>query len=262
MAKSSRAKTGSVKPRAKARGSSSLGKSSSDESRRKPSVKDQIYKRLRMEIISFGLRPGERISESQLAERFDVGIASIRAVLPKLVQEGFVLNRHRLGHVIRPITVQDMLEVFQLRLLLEPEAAELATGKVDLAELEAIDARSAVPLDKTNQVAEVNSLFANRDFHVAIAHASGNKRLSDWVGQLQDFSIRFQYILSHSGRSSSEWDDSHEPLLLAFRESKPSKAREAMRSHIERGRELLLRALVDLPEIQELNIGKLTLDRD
>lgn len=225
-----------------------------------PVVKDQVYKLIRLEIISFGFKPGERISEAQLAERFGVGIASIRAVLPRLVQEGFVINQRRLGHMVTPVTVQDILDVYQLRSILEPKAAEMAIDKIDVETLEKLDAKSKTKIPENDRIAEVTSLIANQEFHVAIAVASGNERLSAWISQLHDFSIRFQYLIRRSKAHSDEWTHSHEPLIQAFKDNDAQAAGEYMREHIENGKNIVLGAIIQLPEIQDLNIGSLSLE--
>ena len=53
-------------------------------------LNDRAYELLRLEILTFRLRPGERTSERLLAARYGLGMAAVRAALPRLVQEGFV----------------------------------------------------------------------------------------------------------------------------------------------------------------------------
>jgi len=231
---------------------SSMSKTHVDEGAQK-NVKDQVYDRLRLKIISFELTPGERISESYLARRLGVGIASVRSVLPKLVQEGLVINQQRMGHVVAPITLQDVHGICQLREILEPEAAAQAAIRADISVLEAIDRKARQYAVKTGRAAEMESLLANREFHVAIAAATGNERLCTWIAQLQDFSIRFHYLLRHA--LGAEWEHSHEPLIEALKSRDPERAREEMRRHLTRGHELIMQAILQLPSLQGINIG-------
>lgn len=218
------------------------------------SVKDQVYDRLRLNIISFELTPGERISETYLAKRLGVGIASVRSVLPRLVQEGLVVNQQRVGHVVAPITLQDVHGICQLREMLEPEAAAQAAIRADISVLEAIDHKARQYAVQSGRAAEMESLLANREFHVAIAAATGNERLCVWIAQLQDFSIRFHYLLRHE--LAGEWEHSHEPLIEALKSRDPDRAREEMRRHLSRGRELIMQAILQLPNLQGINIGR------
>ena len=184
-----------------------------------------------------------------------MGIASVRATLPKLVQEGLIQNKRRLGHVIAPITLQEVRDICQLREMIEPQAAELAASSVDIALLEAIDERSKRPVPEGDRDAEMESVLANKEFHVAIAAASGNERLRVWISQLQDFSIRFQYLLRHAAPLGGDWEHSHEPIIDAMRRRDPAAARERMRSHLATGRELLMNAILSLPTLRDVNIG-------
>jgi DNA-binding GntR family transcriptional regulator len=223
----------------------------------KQSLNQQAYERIRLEIITFGLKPGDRITESQLAERFDLGIAAVRAALPRLVQEGLLLNRRRLGHQVAPITVKDIKNVFQLRRMLEPASAELAAGRADVTLLRALDAESGVHVAPGDREAEVAALFANRAFHLAIAEASGNTQLTGWIGQLHDLSIRIQYLLKHEERLEEEWRHSHEAIIEALERGDGAAARRHVDAHLEQGERLVMRALLDLPEIQQLSIAAL-----
>jgi len=219
------------------------------------SLKDHAYDRLRLEIITFGLKPGERISESQIAERFDIGIAAVRAALPRLVQEGLILNRRRLGHLVAPITVQDIRDIYELRAVLEPAAAELACGRIDARELEKLDTYSSMPVAPGDRDGEVAALFANREFHDAICAATGNERMRVMIRQLHDLSIRFQYLLRHAPKLDEEWRGSHKSIIAGFAANDRNAVREETLEHIRRGQILMMEALMELPEIRQLNIG-------
>lgn len=225
------------------------------DSNGRASLKDHAYERLRLEIITFGLKPGEHISETQLAQRFDIGIAAVRAALPRLVQEGLIINRKRLGHLVAPITVQDIHDIFELRCVLEPAAAEMAVGRIDVSELKRLDAASSVVVDPDDRDGIVAVLFANRDFHDAICAASGNERMRVLVGQLQDLSIRFHYLLRHSREHGEEWRGSHKAIIAAFEKRDRDAVREESLEHVRRAQLLMMGALMELPEVRQLNIG-------
>jgi DNA-binding GntR family transcriptional regulator len=219
------------------------------------SLKDHAYERLRLEIITFGLKPGERVSESQIAERFDIGIAAVRAALPRLVQEGLVINRRRLGHLVAPITVQDIRDIYELRAVLEPAAAELAVGRLDPRELEKLDVYSSMPVAPGDRDGEVAALFANREFHDAICAATGNERMRVMIRQLHDLSIRFQYLLRHAREHDEEWRGSHKAIIAAFERGDRAAVRDETLEHIRRGQQLMMDALMELPEVRTINIG-------
>lgn len=214
------------------------------------SLRQQAYDKIRFAIVTFGLKPGDVVSETQLVKRFGVGIAAVRAALIRLAQEGLVIPRRRHGHVIAPITVQDIREISFLRSCIEPAAAELATGRVDIALLKKLDRQSSSRVDPEDPRSEARSLEGNRDFHVAIAEATGNARLLALTQQLHDLSFRCQYLLRHTETLGKRWESSHAEIIAAFEAGDPARARSAMVKHIAEGREAAMRVLLDRPEIQ------------
>ena len=214
------------------------------------SLRQQAYDKIRFDIVTFGLKPGDVVSETQLVKRFGIGIAAVRAALIRLAQEGLVIPRRRHGHVISPITVQDIREISFLRSCLEPAAAELATGRVDIELLKKLDRQSSAPVDPSDLRSEARSLQGNRDFHVAIAAASGNARLLGLIQQLHDLSYRCQYLLRHTETLGDRWSSSHADIIAALVSGDPARARAAMVKHIADGQEMAMRVLLNRPEIQ------------
>src|SRR3954449_3901462 len=117
------------------------------------------YERLREAIVRVELSPGSPMSEAQLVERFGFTKASVRAALARLRAEGLVLAEPRRGHVVAPLTMRDVLEIYDLRLVLEPAAAEAAAGNVEARELKHLRAL----VDRTKDVERF--LAANREIH-------------------------------------------------------------------------------------------------
>jgi len=93
------------------------------------------YDRLREAIVRVELEPGAAISEAQLVERFGFTKAAVRAALARLRADGLVLAEPRRGHVVAPLTMRDVLEIYDVRLALEPAAAEAAAGAMDAGEV-------------------------------------------------------------------------------------------------------------------------------
>jgi len=93
------------------------------------------------------------------------------------------VQRH--GYTIVPVTLKDVEEVFALRLILEPEAARLAAGKVDAKALMRIDRAGRGNSASKNHGNRIGFfLDANREFHMVIAAASGNVRLARSISAL------------------------------------------------------------------------------
>jgi len=219
---------------------------------------EQAYRQIRLAILSFELRPGEVVSEGALADRFDLKIASVRAALPRLRQEGLLINQQR-GQIVSPVTLQDIQQTYELRFLLEPAAAEKAVRRLDASVLRELDEQARAPTEPGDRASELQSIFANRDFHVSIAQNCGNEQLLKYIRELQDETIRFQYLLRQSEAGGIPWQHSHENIIAAFEEKSPQKAAEAMKEHIRLGRSHTLQAVMELPEFQQLPLGERSL---
>ena len=98
-------------------------------------LNDIACRTIKDDIISCALQPGEDISEGVLAARYRMGKAPIRSAMMRLRQEGLVVSRGRQGKAVSAVTLRDVQEIFQLRLVLEVTAVRLAAGKVDAGRL-------------------------------------------------------------------------------------------------------------------------------
>lgn len=140
---------------------------------RAPLMRDDVYERLRDEILSCALAPGTPIHEQDLAQRFQVSKSPIRDALLRLQEQNLVEVLPRKGYRVRPISLTDAVEMYEMRLLYERECALRAIDNAPDAALAALDEYRKVPrgLDLPRWIAY------NRRFHLAIAAVCGNARL-------------------------------------------------------------------------------------
>jgi len=157
------------------------------------------YDQLRKAIVSLELAPGTAVSEAQLVERFGFSKAAVRAALARLRAEGLVLAEPRRGHVVAPLTMRDILEIYDLRLTLEPVAAQAAAGAIDDRELARLRALAEPELDVDDQKGVERFLAANRAIHLAIVTAAGNQRATRIVERLLDDSERARLLALRAG---------------------------------------------------------------
>jgi DNA-binding GntR family transcriptional regulator len=157
------------------------------------------YERLRDAIVRLELAPGAGVSEAQLVEAFGFSKAAVRAGLARLRAEGLVIAEPRRGHVIAPVTMRDVLEIYDLRLLLEPPGTEAAAGRIERDELARLRtlAEPAVDFDQAESLRQF--LSANRTIHLAIAEAAGNRRTARILERLLDDSERARLVALRAG---------------------------------------------------------------
>ena len=142
-------------------------------------LNERAYELIRLDILTFRLKPGEKTSERALEARYGLGVASIRAALPRLVQEGLVEKTTERGTFIAPLTLRGVRDTYQMRYLLEPAAAELAAERgMDPARLDQLRQVCESQWAPDDDDAVIHILLANRDFNLAIAEATGNGLLA------------------------------------------------------------------------------------
>jgi DNA-binding GntR family transcriptional regulator len=161
------------------------------------------YERLREAIVRVELEPGTAVSEAQLVERFGFTKAAVRAALARLRAEGLLLSEPRRGHVVAPLTMRDVLEIYDLRLALEPAAAEAAAGAMDSREVARLQALADPEFDVADAKAVERFLAANRAVHLAIVTAAGNERSAQIVARLLDDSERARILALRAGAAGA-----------------------------------------------------------
>lgn len=184
-------------------------------------LRDQIVEVLRDAIITCRLKPGAVLNERELAEQLGVSKTPVREALSLLNHEQLVEILPRQAYVVSAITVRQVHEAFQLRLILESAAVELVAAKIDddlLAKLDAlVDGENPRESDKAR-------LTRNLEFHTLIAEGSDNERLARLIRQL----LREMPRLISVGYIAGD----HDRLLAALRAHDAVRAGAAIREHI------------------------------
>jgi DNA-binding GntR family transcriptional regulator len=205
---------------------------------------NQAYELLRREIISCRILPGTRFTEAELMDRLELGKATCRIALQRLIQGGFVSSMPRQGYRVTPVTVKDVEEVFALRVVLEPIAARNAAGRVNRAHLERLEqtCRVKIPTDVGNQIDFF--LEANRSFHMAIAEAAGNTRLSRTLSGLLDEMTRLVALGFGVQRVRPNIENDHNLLIEHLDNGDADAAELVARRHVETFRDMVMEKVI------------------
>ena len=200
------------------------------------------YQTLLSEIGDGQLLPGDRLRETELAERLGVSRTPVREAIRQLEADGLVTHVPRQGATIRRLDYAEVMELYEMRVVLEGTAARLAAraaADIELDELEAINADLA-------KAADASAAFRlNRLFHDALLDAARNRFLRHSMESLQKaLMILGPTTLAESDRFESALDE-HAGLLAALRERNGAGAEEQMRAHIEASQRARIRALRD-----------------
>jgi len=212
---------------------------------------DAAYHQLLDAIRSGAMQPGTRLIETDLARQFGVSRTPIREAIRQLEADGLVVHLPRLGAAVRSLDYAEVMELYEMRAVLESTAARLAAraaSEVEIAELAALNAEMAQAGEDTAIVYGLN-----RQFHLTLLDAAKNRFLTRAMATLQKTLL----ILGPSTLAERERADEavaeHEALLDALRRRDGAAAETIMRAHIEaahrrRMRQLRFRARGDQEE--------------
>lgn len=136
---------------------------------------EAAYARLLEAIRTGAFLPGDRLRETDVAARLDLSRTPVREALRRLEADGIVQHRPRLGAVIRRLSHGELVELYEMRGVLERTAAEMAAKHAGAAEIAALrDLNAAMASGPPAQAAALN-----QDFHRGIYLATRNRFLLD-----------------------------------------------------------------------------------
>jgi DNA-binding GntR family transcriptional regulator len=192
-------------------------------------------------------RPGERLTDTELAAQLGFSRTPVRQALHRLAQEDLVRLDARRGFTVRAFAAQDVHEIYQVRGALEELAVRLAGPYLAADQVQAqlrrlYEVRAALESTQS-RTANILHLEADLEFHNLIIHTSGNRRLIRTLAALRSQQTLFQYWdVSYPKRNEAAGQE-HERILLALALGDTAQAAEHMAHHIHNAK---VRVLSDL----------------
>ena len=196
-------------------------------------LRDQAVEVLREMVVSGELAPGERINEAELAARLGISRGPLREALQRLGAEGFIEFRQNRGAFVRTITLDDVVQMYQVREVIEVKAAQLAAAANPPASAIAEVEQLLASVDETLRADGGRAYPTEFDLHEWVLQMSGNPILSR-IGL--DLQIQVRLARITSGRSHERARQAlseHQKILLAIAEGNARAAGRAMAEHLQ-----------------------------
>lgn len=201
------------------------------------------YDRLCDEIRSGALAPGARLTETEIADRLGISRTPVREAIRRLEAEGLVDHQPRTGAVVRRLDYPEIMELYEMRAVLEGTAARLAARAASPVELEELGAINAEMVALGTGGAPGALPRLNRQFHARLLDAARNRFLLQSMASVEK-------TLLILGRSAMDVPDraaeavaEHQVVLDALNARDGAAAEAAMRRHMERAHLNRLRML-------------------
>lgn len=199
-----------------------------------------IYHRLLDEIRAGDLLPGTRLREAEIAERLGSSRTPVREAIRLLESDGLVSHVPRQGATIRSLDYAEIMELYEMRAVIEGTAARLAARAASQVE---IDALTALNDEFGHARNEREAATRNRQFHQMLLNAAKNRFLVRAVDSLQkSMLILGPTTLMEQARISDAYRE-HRSIIDAIGARDSQRAEAEMRAHIETAQHVRLKSL-------------------
>jgi len=219
------------------------------------SLAEQAYLRLRQEILVCDLTPGQVVSERELAGRYDMSKTPIREALNQVCHQGLVQRLPGRGYMVTPITIKDIRDLFDLRMVLELAAAERAAQNPSPSLIALLKEMSTVSYNPEDPKSRIEFLKTNRSFHLALAEATGNRRLVVTLEELLNEMERLFHLGLRLRDSSEEMVREHREVVDALERGDVHGIRDVIALQISASRDRILEAIFR-GELQSVQVSK------
>jgi DNA-binding GntR family transcriptional regulator len=216
-------------------------------------LRDSVYRTIRRAILTCELRPGQELREQILADEYRVSRSPVRDSLLRLEQEKLVTVLPRQGYRVNMISMQDIRELYGLRLIIAPACAAEAARASDGA-LQVLDRFRDVSGDRLTQR---QFLDHNREFHATVANLTGNTRLAAVENSMVEEFDRLILISlkTYNARWMPQAVGEHIMIIDAIRAHDGDAAFQLVYSHILAGQ---ARHLANLPDAINIEANRTT----
>jgi DNA-binding GntR family transcriptional regulator len=203
------------------------------------SLQQQIHDQLLGRILRRELEPGERISPPEIAAALGVSITPVRDAVNQMAAEGLVTVKPRRGTVVSPVSIRDIEELYEIRLMIEPQAAEIAASRATAGEIanvqELAERLEAGPTDGArvdDLETYLQEIATDAELHAAVVRAAHNVRLDALYDGLRTHVLIARAVFPRLYRGQPHRRGEHRRVVDAIAAHDGSAARDAMASHL------------------------------
>jgi DNA-binding GntR family transcriptional regulator len=196
---------------------------------------ERVYHILHEWLKTAKLPPGEFLSEIDLAERCGTSRTPVREACTRLMQDKWLSRIRRKGFLVTPISVRDIVDLYEYRKLLECFSVEKVAQAATQEQIEELRAIGAPETNPTVVLPHI--LRANVEFHRRLSELAGNQRVTSQLSLMLDYVTRLDTLCT---QTVPGWIG-HADILRALEAHHPAQARQAMQVHIDDSRDKMIK---------------------
>ncbi len=196
--------------------------------------------RLREAIVSGKLAPGTRLIPARLEEEMNLSRVSIREALREISGMGLVVSVPNKGAIVsEPPELEEIVEIFEIRFLLEGKAAEVATKRIADSEIAQIQACHQQMLQQV--AAPIHYFSLNREFHLILYRESKMNHLCQIINQMMDKVQSFRSRFPFRDSDYRIFNSGHEDIIAALIQRDAKGVKEAVIANVRSGLDTLMK---------------------
>jgi DNA-binding GntR family transcriptional regulator len=213
------------------------------------SITEQVYRRLRADLLSCRLRPGEKLGINKLQADLGISLCAVREALARLTSEGFVVAEPQKGFRAAPISVADLHDLTNARVEIESLCLRraISDGAVEWETriVAAAHRLSRVPMRSHQDPKRYNTEWnlAHDEFHGSLVASCGNRTLLSVREQLFAKSARYRWLSVSMTHEARDLDAEHQAIADAALERDADKACALLTIHIKETSRILAEAM-------------------
>ncbi|MDK8824192.1 DNA-binding transcriptional regulator, GntR family [Corynebacterium coyleae] len=204
-------------------------------------MRDDIFTQLRNEILNGTLLPGTQLKEVQLANRFGVSRTPVRDALSRLEDLGLAERVNR-GLEVRGLDPEQVIQVYDMRILLEVEASGQAAQNRNLNDILTLEALLERDRSLENPT-DAELIQTNLEFHRAVWKATQNPVLIDLLERLMTHLVHAPTSTLSVDDRQNEALNEHAKLIEAISDRNTAAARDIAKQHFSTAREIRMNLL-------------------
>ncbi|WP_058972591.1 GntR family transcriptional regulator [Type-D symbiont of Plautia stali] len=196
------------------------------------SLNEQAYLAFRHKLITLRYKPGEYLNTAQVMDDLDMGRTPINQAIHRLATEGLLQIIPRKGVMVAPLSIDDALELIEVRLVNETLCVELASQKALASQIDQLRDLNQQIARASESRSKEKMMLLDREFHQVLADIAGNSRLADILSVIHAQAQRFWATTLSSVVHMDEVIAEHNEIIDALASGDTQRAADAARAHI------------------------------
>jgi DNA-binding GntR family transcriptional regulator len=192
----------------------------------------RLYERLREDILSGRMRPGEALSESRLAEQHGISRTPVREVIQRLAKENLLAIVPQVGTFVAPIKLSAVTSSQFIREALECRAVRFATERATRPQVEALRQQILRQDEAIARGDHVAFFQLDERMHALILDIAGHAHAWDLIASVKAQLDRVRYLSLEDSRWLKMIFRQHREIVAAIRNHDPQGAEQAMQGHL------------------------------